>query len=173
MARTVGVTLAGTLAYTKPWLSLVDPVARGGVHATGYDGGDDSDEIAILGKSRARSDSPYDEAIHTMQEADVPSSRPVRSEPALGGGVGVGAWGPQDGGNGMALDSVTDMAGAGACARSGVGSLGSGQRTNDSGGQGTGGSGFQGNEDEVMDDGASTSIKALDNDSARRRKAAA
>ena len=34
-------------------------------------------------------------------------------------------WGPQDGGNGMALDSVTDIAGAGAGAQSGVGALGS------------------------------------------------
>ena len=71
--------------------TMVDPVARGGVQATGYAGGNDTDEIAILGESRARSDSPYDEAIHTMQEADVPSSRPVRVQPALGGCVGLGA----------------------------------------------------------------------------------
>ena len=38
--------------------------------ANGCARGNDSDEIAILGESRARFDSPYDEAIHTMQEAD-------------------------------------------------------------------------------------------------------
>ena len=37
------------------------------------------------------------------------------------------AWGPPDGGRGLALDSVTDMASAAAGARLGVGGLGSGQ----------------------------------------------
>ena len=85
-------------------------------------GGDDAMVV-----EDARSDSPYDEAIHTTQEADVPSPRPVRAEPALGGGVGGGTWGLQDSGHCMALHSVTDMAGVGAGARSGVGGLGSGQ----------------------------------------------
>ena len=67
-----------------------------------------------MGESSARCDSPYADAVRPMQAADVQSSRPVRSEPALGGGVGVGAWAPQDGGHGMAVDSVPDMAGAGA-----------------------------------------------------------
>ena len=61
-----------------------------------------------------------------LQEADVPSSRPVRDESALGSGVGGGAWGPQDDGSSMAVDPVTDMAGAGAGARLGVGGRGSG-----------------------------------------------
>ena len=39
----------------------------------------------------------------------------------------MGAWAPPDDGEGMDLDSVTDMAGAGDGARSGVGGLGSGQ----------------------------------------------
>ena len=94
--------------------TMFDPVARGGLHATGSAGGDGHAEIAIFGGSRARSDGPSDEAIHTMTEADGPGSPPVCVQPAVGGGVGVGAWGPQDGGNGMALDSVTDMAGSGA-----------------------------------------------------------
>ena len=85
--------------------TMFDPVARGGLHATGSAGGDGHAEIAIFGGSSARSDGPSDEAIHTMTEADGPSSPPVRVEPAVGGGVGVGAWGPQDGGHGMALDS--------------------------------------------------------------------
>ena len=62
-----------------------------------------------------------------MEEVEVPNSFPVHGEPALGGGVGVGAWAPPDDGEGMDLDSVTDMAGAGDGARSGVGGLGSGQ----------------------------------------------
>jgi len=57
----------------------------------------------------------------------VPNSSPVHGEPAPGGGVGVGAWGPPDDGEGMRVDSVTDVAGAGDGARSGVGGLGSGQ----------------------------------------------
>jgi hypothetical protein len=93
----------------------------GGVDANGCACSSDCHEIAILGESRARSDSPYDEAIHSMQEADVQRLRPVHSEPALGGGLEVGAWGPHDGGNGMALDSVP-----------GVSALGSGQWTTDS-----------------------------------------
>ena len=72
----------------------------------------------------------------------MPSSRPMRGEPDVGGGIGVGAWAPRDGGNGVALDSVTDMTGAGAGARSGVGGLGSGQRTIVGGGKGIGGSGI-------------------------------
>ena len=56
----------------------------------------------------------------------MPSSRPVRGEPALGGGVEGGAWESQDSGQGMALDSVTDMAGAGDSARSGQVRLGEG-----------------------------------------------
>ena len=186
--------------------TVLSPVARGGLHATGSAGGDDNDDIEIQGASRARSQSPYDAAVHTMQDDDVPSSRQVRGEPALGGGVGVGAWAPQDGGTrvrsvtalegaadedvdtggrgaieggsdtgrallrpasqtdsggvddvphpgsqgaadqqaaataartGMALDSVTDMADAGAVARSRVSALGSGQRTTDNSGKGT------------------------------------
>jgi hypothetical protein len=50
--------------------------------------GDDSDEI--LGESTTRSQSPYDPAIHTMEEVDVPNSSPVHGEPGLGGGVGGG-----------------------------------------------------------------------------------
>ena len=38
----------------------------------------------------------------------------------------MGAWGPPDDGEGMDVDSVTDMAGVGVGARSGVG-LGSGE----------------------------------------------
>ena len=78
--------------------TMFDPVARRGQHAAGSAGGHDHDEIAILGESGARSQSPYDAAVHTMPEDDVPSSRQGRGEPALGGGVGVGAWAPQDGG---------------------------------------------------------------------------
>ena len=97
-------------------------VARRGLHAAGSAGGDDHAEIAIVGASRARSHSPCDAAILTLPETAVPSSRPVRGEPSVGGGVGVGAWGPQDGGH-----SVTAMAGAGAGAQSGVVGLASGQ----------------------------------------------
>jgi hypothetical protein len=106
------------------------PPEHDDVDAHGYSaGGDDSDDIAILGEPTPRSHSPYDLAIHTMQEADVPSSSSptVHSEPALAGGIGVGAWGPPDDGEGMDLDLVTDMAGAGDGALSGVGGLGSGQ----------------------------------------------
>ena len=71
----------------------------------------------------------------------MPSSRHVRGEPALRGGVGMGAWASQDGGHSMAVDSVTDMADAGASARQGVGGLGLGQRTKGGGGTGIGGSG--------------------------------
>ena len=39
----------------------------------------------------------------------------------------MGAWAPPDNGEGMDLDSVTDMAGAGDSARAGVGGLGLGQ----------------------------------------------
>ena len=60
---------------------MFDPVARGGVHATGSAGGNDTTEIETMGASTARSERPYDEAVHTMQEADVPSSRTVRGEP--------------------------------------------------------------------------------------------
>ena len=49
-------------------------------------------------------------------------------EPALRGGVGVGGWAPLDDGEGMRVDSVTDMAGAGDGALSGVGGLGSGHQ---------------------------------------------
>ena len=97
------------------------PAGIDDVDARGYSaGGDDSDEIVLLGESTTRSQSPYDLAIHTMEEVDVP-------KPALGSGVGVGAWGLPADGEGMDLDSVTDMAGAGDGARSGVGGLGSGQ----------------------------------------------
>ena len=71
--------------------TVLSPVARGGLHATGSAGGDDNDDIEIQGESRARSQRPYDAAVHTMQDADVPSSRPVRGAPLLGGGVEVGA----------------------------------------------------------------------------------
>ena len=81
--------------------TMFDPVARGGLQATGSAGGDDNDEIDTLGESSASSERPYDETVYTMQEADVPSSRPVRGEPALGGGVAVEAWAPQDGGRGL------------------------------------------------------------------------
>ena len=60
-----------------------------------------------------------------MQETAVPSSRPVRGESALGGGVEVQAWGPHDGGSRM--ESTNDTPGTGASPRSGVSSLGSGQ----------------------------------------------
>jgi hypothetical protein len=118
--------------------TMFDPV--GGLQAAGSAGGDNHAEIAILGESRARSHSPCDAAIHTMPGADVPSSRPVRGEPALRGGVEGEPWESQDSGNSGALDSATDMAGASAGARSGVGGLGSGQPA-DEGGQGPGGSG--------------------------------
>ena len=52
----------------------------------------------------------------------MPTSSPVHGEPELRG-VGVGAWGPPAAGEGMDLDSVTDIAGAGDGARSGVGGL--------------------------------------------------
>ena len=74
-----------------------------------------------MGESTTRSQSPYDPAIHTMEEVDVTASR---CDNAVGG---VGAWAPPDNGEGMDLDSVTDMAGAGDCARSDVGRLGLGQ----------------------------------------------
>ena len=57
----------------------------------------------------------------------MPNSSPVHGEPALGGGVGVGAWAPPDDGEGMLVESVTDMPGAGDGARSDVVGLGSGQ----------------------------------------------
>ena len=107
--------------------TMFDPVARGGLQATGSAGGDDHTAIEILGESRQLSDSVCDAAVHTMQEADAQSSPTVRLEPALGDGVGGGEWGSQDSGNGMALDSATALAVAGAGARSGVGGLGSGQ----------------------------------------------
>jgi hypothetical protein len=98
------------------------------VDARGYSaGGDDSDEVVILGESTTRSQSPYDPAIHTMEEVDVPNSSPVHGEPDLRGGVGVGAWAPPAVDEGMDLDLGTDMAGAGDGARSGVGGLDSGQ----------------------------------------------
>ena len=104
------------------------PTGLDDVDARGYSaGGDDSDEIVILGESTNRSQSPYDPAIHTMEEVDVSNSSPVHGEPALRGGVGVGAWGPPHDGEGMDLDSVTDMAGAGDGARADVGRLGLGQ----------------------------------------------
>jgi hypothetical protein len=88
------------------------------MEAHGYSaGGDDSDEIVVLGESTTRSQSPYDPEIHTMEEVDVPTSSPVHGEPALGGGPGVGSWAPPDDGEGMDLDSVTDMEGAGDAAR--------------------------------------------------------
>ena len=80
-----------------------------------------------MGESTTRSQSPYDPELHTMEEVEMPTSSPVRDESALGEGVGVGAWAPPDDGKGMDLDSVTDMAGAGDGARSGVGGLDSGQ----------------------------------------------
>ena len=89
--------------------TMFDHVARGGLQAAGSAGGDDHAEIATLGASRARSHSPCAAAIPTMQEAAVPSSRPVRGEPALGGGLGMGTSGRQDGGHTLALDSVQDM----------------------------------------------------------------
>ena len=61
-----------------------------------------------------------------MEEVEVPNSSPVHGEPALGGGVGVGTWAPPDDSEGMDLDSIPDMAGAGDCGQSGVGGLGSG-----------------------------------------------
>ena len=59
----------------------------------------------------------------------MPTSSPVHGEPALSGGVGVGAWVPPDDGEGMHVhvDSVTAVAGAGDGARSGVSGLDSGQ----------------------------------------------
>ena len=54
----------------------------------------------------------------------MPNSSPVHGEPALGG---VGAWAPPDVGEGMDLDPVTDMAGTGDGALTGVVGLGSGQ----------------------------------------------
>ena len=40
-----------------------------GEDVRGYSaGGDDSDEVVILGESTTRSESPYDPAIHTMEE---------------------------------------------------------------------------------------------------------
>ena len=62
-----------------------------------------------------------------MEEVDVPNSSLVHGEPALRGGVGVGAWPPDDG-EGMHVDSVTDIAGAGEGAQSGVDGLDSGQQ---------------------------------------------
>ena len=55
--------------------------------------------------------SPHaDHTFHTilpsMQEEDMPSSQPVQVAPVLGGGIGVGAWGPPDVDEGMDLDSV-------------------------------------------------------------------
>jgi hypothetical protein len=105
------------------------PTGLDDVDARGYSaGGDDSDEIVILGESTNRSQSPYDPAIHTIEEVDVPNSSPVHGEDAVGGVVGVGAWGPLSHGEGMDLDLVTDVAGAGDGARSGVSGLDSGQQ---------------------------------------------
>ena len=81
-----------------------------------------------MGESTTRSQSPYDPAIHTMEEVDVPTSSLVHGEPALSGGVGVGGWAPLDDGEGMRVEAVTDMAGAGDGALSGVGGLGSGHQ---------------------------------------------
>ena len=69
-----------------------------------------------------------------MEEVDVPNSSLVHGEPALSGGVGVGGWASLDDGEGMELDSVTVMAGAGEGARSGVGGLGSGREVSLAGG---------------------------------------
>ena len=99
--------------------TMFDPVARRGLQVAGSAGRADNTVIDILQATRARSHSPCDAAIPPMQEAAVPSSRPVRGESALGGGVEVQAWGPHDGGHGMALDSVPDRAGAGAGPRCG------------------------------------------------------
>ena len=77
-----------------------------------------------MGESTTRSQSPYDPELHTMEEVEVPNSSPVHGEPALGG---VGAWAPPDVGEGMDLDPVTDMAGTGDGALTGVVGLGSGQ----------------------------------------------
>jgi hypothetical protein len=107
--------------------TVVHPFARGGLQATGSAGGQEHDDMGLLGVSTDRSDSADDAAVHTMQQADAHSSPPVRVEPALEGGVGGGAWGPQDRGHGMALDSATNLVGAGVCARSDAGGLGSGQ----------------------------------------------
>ena len=62
-----------------------------------------------------------------MEEVEMPNSSLVHGEPALSGGVGVGAWAPPDDGEGMDLAQVTDMVVAGDGAWSGVGGLGSGQ----------------------------------------------
>ena len=86
-----------------------------------------------------------------MEEVEVPNSSPVQGGPALGGGVGVGAWAPPDDGEGMDLDSVADMAGAGDGARSGVGGLSSGQVSlREAGGQ-----------DEAIDLGLDEAAEAL------------
>ena len=104
------------------------PSVLDGEEAHGYSaGGDDSDEVVILGESTTRSESPYDPAIHTMEEVEMPNSSPVHGEPALSGGVGVGAGAPPDDGEGMELDPMTDMAGVGDGALAGVVGLGSGQ----------------------------------------------
>ena len=56
--------------------TMFHPVARGELQATGSAIGHDNDEIEILGESRARSQSPYDAAVHTMQAAKCAASLP-------------------------------------------------------------------------------------------------
>ena len=104
--------------------TMFDRVARGGVQATGSAGGDDNTEIDTLGASTARSERPYDEAVRPLQGPDVPSLHHVRGEPAVGGGVAVGAWAPHDGGHSLAVDSVPDMAGAVHCTCTDLGGSG-------------------------------------------------
>ena len=61
------------------------------VDARGYSaGGGDIDEIVLLGESTTRSQSPFDPAIHTMEEVDVPWARREHSQGWRRiGGVGV------------------------------------------------------------------------------------
>jgi len=57
--------------------TMSDPVARGGLQATGSAGGDDRAQITILGESRLRSDSPW--LMH--QETEVAGGK-HRGHPA-------------------------------------------------------------------------------------------
>ena len=65
------------------------------VDARGYSaGGDDSDEVFLLGASTPRSRGTSDPAAPAREAVDVSNSSSVPGEPAFRGGVRVGEWTP-------------------------------------------------------------------------------